>query len=230
MLLWYKSSIFNSTILFLQNVFDPGKVFWYIGIDVGNIWVVTIISHVERHDTNSCPTTHQRATRVTLWSIRSSVCLIMILNRNHSQLVMTRKLTLQNPFFVYPPAQMTLAGRLAGTSFHSFLQTSWLMVRTSTSWRTLTALPRVFVKPQPATRHLALSFILLFGFGSWTGCTLFDLNLIFLESWKHTNMKNKNNHFRPSCVKKKKKKMQLIWIVWPVLRWQVKNWRTLIFL
>ena len=60
------ADLLHLTFLLLENLFDPGKIFGYICVDVGNIWVVTVTSHVERHDTNSHPAAHQRTTRITL--------------------------------------------------------------------------------------------------------------------------------------------------------------------
>lgn len=60
--------LLHSTFLFLENLFYPGKKFWYICIDVGYIWVVTVILAVKGNNTNSnLPLVHQRATRITLW-------------------------------------------------------------------------------------------------------------------------------------------------------------------
>lgn len=70
--------LYHLTILFLENLFDPGQVFWNINIHVGCIWVVTVVIPVERHNTNCHPIAHQRTTRITLREGNILICLFMI--------------------------------------------------------------------------------------------------------------------------------------------------------
>lgn len=57
--------------LFRQNFLDPAEVFGYVNIDVGQIRVVTVLIHVERHNANRLLAAHQRTPRVALWGRRS---------------------------------------------------------------------------------------------------------------------------------------------------------------
>lgn len=55
---------------FCQNLLDPVQVFGYVDIDVGDIRVVTVVTHVEWHNANCFPATHQRTPWVALWGSR----------------------------------------------------------------------------------------------------------------------------------------------------------------
>lgn len=62
-----KMEFLQLTSFFSQNFFDPAQVFWYVHVDVGDIRVVTVLSHVEGCNANCLPTTHQRTPRIALW-------------------------------------------------------------------------------------------------------------------------------------------------------------------
>lgn len=103
------------------------------------------------------------------------------------------KHTWQNPFFVlYPPAQMTLSGRVIGVGIlpHSFLQTSRSMIDTSTLRSLSTAVPPVLVYPHPATMHFFLFFIFIVG--SRISFT-FLLSLAGRVSWRNAETESKYN-------------------------------------
>ena len=70
--------LLHLTILFHENLIDPGKLFWYVCKDVGYIWVVTVPTLVERHNTNCHPIAHQRTTRITLLGRSIIICLLIV--------------------------------------------------------------------------------------------------------------------------------------------------------
>lgn len=61
----------ESSGLFRQSFLDPAQVFGYVNIDVGQIRVVTVSIHVERHNANRLLAAHQWTPRVALWGRRS---------------------------------------------------------------------------------------------------------------------------------------------------------------
>ena len=84
--LQYTTEFSHFTILFLENLLDPGKVLWYIRIDIGCIWIVAVSVPVKRHNTYSRPAAHQRTPRITLWGETSFRvgCLVTSKIRNHN--------------------------------------------------------------------------------------------------------------------------------------------------
>lgn len=181
------AEFWHSTIILLENLFDPGEVFGYLCVDVGFIWIAAVAVKIERHDTCSFPAAHQWAPGIPLWGGGRGCIWLLDFSKTVWKTLKLKflywKHTWQNPLLVpYPPAQSTLAGR----SFTHFpLQTSGLTMGTSTTFSSLTVFPPVLVKPHPATRHFDLSFIFISTLGSWIFFTLLP-SRAFLNSWRHT--------------------------------------------